>query len=204
MELIINDGLPRNISYPVKGSAIETALIDCVPVGDLGLYFLYISGVQLDHYDPLTSKETKYPVLFLDNGPPPLCSNIVGRLLQAQRDREKMSGPLGSQLGGVARAEAQLAGKDAEKEQDTGASGSELKLPPMSLVILPVRTRFRTKVGELIESQGIRAIKNWLSCKPEMKATQRPLVLTYDETTETLSSKFAEEWTDTTRPRFYF
>jgi hypothetical protein len=204
MQLILTDGLPKNISYPIKGSTLEDALADIVREEDLGLYFLYISGVQLDHYDPLTSRETKYPVVLLDNGAPPLCSNVVGRLLQAQ-EAKKARTPHGNEpMKGIARAEAQLVGRERPSAEGQKEPPPELELPPMSLVVLPVRTRFRTKVGQLIEYQGLRAIKNWLSCKPEMKANQRPLVLSYDEESEALSSKFADDWTDPTRPRFYF
>ncbi|MFQ5515187.1 MAG: hypothetical protein ACE5FG_12250 [Myxococcota bacterium] len=204
MQLILTDGLPRNISYPVKGSVLEEALGSLVPGEDVGLYFLYISGVQLDYYDPLTSKETRYPVLILDNAPPPLCSNVRGRLLEEQVRRELHNRPRRGRLSGTARAEAQLTGKDAGGAAADGEPRPELKLPPMSILVLPVKTRFRTKVGRLIDGQGLRVIKNWFSCKPEMKAHQRPLVLAYDEESDALSSKFAEDWTDPHRPRFYF
>ena len=168
----------------------------------LGLYLLYISGVQLDYYDPLTSTEKRYPVLIADNGPPPLCTNTINRLIEDQIRREKASLPLEAGLNGTARAEAQLAGGD-----DTAATTlerPELRLPPMSLIVLPVKTRFRTKVGKLIETQSLRALRNWFSCKPELKAKQRPLVLSYDEESESVTSKFADDWTDHSRPRFYY
>ena len=82
----------------------------------------------------------------------------------------------------------------------TGLEKCQISIAIMS----PIKTRFRTKVGNLIETQGMRAIKNWLSCKPEMQAHQRPLVLTYDEESESISSKFAADWNETGRPRFYF
>ena len=50
----------------------------------------------------------------------------------------------------------------------------------------------------------MRAIKNWLSCKPSMQANQRPLVLTYDEESEAITSKFAMEWNEPLRPRVYY
>ncbi len=45
MQLILNDGLPKNISFPLRGSVLEDALKDVVPAHRLGLYLLYISGV---------------------------------------------------------------------------------------------------------------------------------------------------------------
>ena len=202
MQLILNDGLPKNISFPLRGTVLEDALKDIVPAHELGLYLLYISGVQLDYYDPLTSTEKRYPVLVADNGPPPLCSNTINRLIEDQVRRQRASLPLEARLNGTARAEAQLAGDD--RAESTTLQAPELRLPPMSLIVLPVKTRFRTKVGKLIETQALRALKNWFSCKPELKAKQRPLVLTYDEESESVTSKFADDWTDESRPRFYY
>ena len=42
------------------------------------------------------------------------------------------------------------------------------------------------------------------SNRTEMRESQRPLVLTYDEESESISSKFAADWTEPGKPRFYF
>ena len=183
MKLVMNDGLPRNIAYPIKGSTLEEALLQVEEeVGEIGLYFLYISGVQLDYYDALTSKVKRYPVLVLDRTPPPLNTDVTTRLLQQQIAQDHRTSALRDPkrpLSGTALAEAQLRKEETGGEEEEPVP--ELELPDISLLVVPVKTRFRTKIGNLIETQGMQAIKNWLSCKPEMQANQRPLVLTYDE-----------------------
>ena len=103
-------------------------------------------------------------------------------------------------LTGVALAEAQLKGQDNQ----LGADEPELELPPISISVYPVRTRVRTKVGNKLKKDSVRAIKNWLACKPESRDSQRPLVLTYDSESEFISSKFAADWTELDKPRIYF
>ena len=43
MQVVLADGLPKNVSYPLKGSTLEEALDGVVSHEELGLYFLYIS-----------------------------------------------------------------------------------------------------------------------------------------------------------------
>lgn len=202
-EAIVNDELPRQLAYPFNRIALEDHLFELDWPEQVGLYFLYISGKQLDHYDPLLSRESRYPVLVLDNGPPPLNGNVLAHIGERQREEaaRKTRDPDEVELSGSQRAQAQLEG--AESRRGLRSELAEPVLPPVSLIVLPVKARMRRRVTEALETQGLRAIKNWLACPVERKAQQRPLVLVFDEEADRIIPKFAEEPSDPAAPRLY-
>ena len=110
MPIVVRDELPRLITYPIGEIFLRTHLASSVREDDAGLYYLYLSGVQVNLYDPVTSRATAYPVLALDRQPPQLCNDALARLEEQQRKRERA---VDERRAGVLRADAQLRGQDS-------------------------------------------------------------------------------------------
>ena len=170
--IVLKDTVPRQLAYPVGDAYLSEQLGADVQLEDLALFFLFTSGIQLDHYDPLTSTETSYPVLALDREAPPLVGEA--RLRDARRRKAELAGLIRRGRRGAATSESDL---DA----------------PVSIVVFPVKTRMRRRVTDAIEAQGIKLIRNWLAAPPEVKKDQKPLVLLFDETTGRVSARFARQ-----------
>ncbi len=164
--IVLKDPVPRQLAYPVGEGYLSEQLAGDMSLDDAGLFFLFTSGIQLDHYDPLTSKEVSYPVMALDREPPPLVGHAEARLHDAERRR------------------AELAGKTEPDE----AVAYET-----SIVIFPVKTRMRRRVTDALEVQGLTFIRNWLAAPADLKTNQKPLVLIFDENTGRISARFAKE-----------
>ncbi len=188
--VIVKDELPRLIAYPVGERVLRQELGDVLPDDELGVFLLYMSGVQLNAYDPVISKETVYPVLALDRRVPQLSNDALNRL---REQREKAREIVDERLVGVARADAQLRGEAGPEEEQ---QGEDDLLPPvqLSISIFPVKSRLRRMVEDAILERGIRAMRSWLNAGPETWHQQRPLVLVYDEERSVVSAKFAGPW----------
>ena len=201
---IVHDELPRQLAYPFNRIALEDHLFELDWPEQVGLYFLYISGKQVEHYDPLLSRGTRYPVLVLDNAVPPLNANVLALIAERQRaEAERKAQENHSvELSGTQRAQSQLEGAESPGRR-VRVLLAEPVLPPVSLVVLPVKARMRRRVTEALETQGLRPIKNWLACPAERKAQQRPLVLVFDEEADRVVAKFADEPSDPSAPRLY-
>jgi hypothetical protein len=195
--VVIRDELPRLVTYPVGEVFLRAQLGAALREDDAGIYFLYLSGVQVNHYDPVLSRASVYPVLALDREPPQLCSDALARLEDQRRRRSEI---VDERRAGVMRADAQLRG------QDRILAPPELPddLPdlPLSIAIFPVKTRLRRKVEDGIVDGALRPLRNWLSAPPEQHAGQRPLVLCFDEESGKVSARFAEPWGDA-KERYY-
>lgn len=195
--VVIRDELPRLVTYPVGEVFLRAQLEPVLREDDAGIYFLYLSGVQSNHYDPVLSRATVYPVLALDREPPQLCSDALARLDEQQRRRSAI---VDERRAGVMRADAQLRGEDQVivplQELD---SLPDLRL---SVSIFPVKTRLRRRVEDGIIEGALRPLRNWLSAPPGQQSGQRPLVLIFDEETGKVSAKFAEPWNDA-KERYY-
>lgn len=201
---IVHDGLPRQLAYPFSRIALEDRLFDLEWPDQLGLYFLYISGKQLDLYDPLLSHESRYPVIVLDNAVPPLNANVLAQIAERQRQEAEQKAQKNRvvEVSGSERAQAQLEGAESPGHR-VRVELAEPVLPPESLIVLPVKARMRRRVTEAFETRGLRPIKNWLACPRERKSTQRPLVLLFDEETDRVVAKFADEPSDRSARRLY-
>jgi hypothetical protein len=195
--VVIRDELPRLVAYPVGEVFLRAQLEPALREDDAGIYFLYLSGVQVNHYDPVVSRGSVYPVLALDREPPQLCSDALARLEEQQRRRNAI---VDERRAGVMRADAQLRGED----QRLPAADPCSPLPelPLSIAIFPVKTRLRRRVEDGIAEGGLRPLRNWLAASVAQHATQRPLVLVFDEETGKVSAKFAEPWDDA-KERYY-
>lgn len=193
--IILKDELPRMISYPIGETLLVHELGAAIEAEDLGLYFLYTSGVQLNHYDPVTCKDGRYPVMALDRHPPQLNTDAEKRLAEERRSGRGFGA---DKLSGVARAQAQLLGGDIETE-----SGEVWEPPPVCLSIFPVKTRLRRKVEDAIIDFALRPILNWLGASEQAAATQKALVLVFDETESKITTKFAEPSASRSRDRVY-
>jgi len=174
--IVLKDTVPRQLAYPVGDAYLSEQLGADVQLEDLALFFLFTSGIQLDHYDPLTSSETTYPVLALDHEPPPLVGTAKARLRDDRRRR--------AELLGVIRT-----GRAAE-DQPEAPLGADLDAS-VAIVVFPVKTRMRRRVTDAIETQGIKLIRNWLAAAPEVQKDQKPLVLLFDEISGRVSARFA-------------
>ncbi len=192
---MLKDSLPRQLAYSVNGARLARELEDIDRLEDMGLFYLFTSGVQIDHYDPIVSKVQAYPVLALDNHTPQLTSNAVERL-RRKTGREKKLGR------GAARAQAQLMGRSAREPVVTTPARAELVLCDVCFCVFPVKIRLRDKVSTLILDTAIQPIRNWLSAAPQRKGAQRPLVIVFDELSGRVTTKFAAGWADT-GPRYY-
>ena len=201
IKIVVKDELPRQLSYPIGGQHLSETLAENDEAEDLGLYFLYTSGAQVTHYDPLTSRSTSYPVLVADVDAPALWDSTYAMLSEEERRRTM---PMTEKLAGVQRAEAQLLGADAKLRQPLPSSPRErVSLPPLSISIFPVKARLRRTVCDGIEFEAARALKNWLGSARSAAERPRPLVLVYDEATLAVRAKFADDAPDTRSPRIY-
>jgi hypothetical protein len=197
MPIVVRDELPRLITYPIGELFLRTHLSASLSEDDAGLYYLYLSGVQINLYDPVTSRATAYPVLALDREPPQLCSDAIARLEEEKRKRERI---VDERRAGVLRADAQLRGKDSIAAPVVPVES----LPDLSIsvAVFPVKTRLRRKIEDGIVESALRPIRNWLAAPFDQQATQRPLVICFDEETGRVGAKFAEPWDDA-RNRYY-
>jgi hypothetical protein len=195
--VVIRDELPRLVTYPVGEVFLRAQLEPVLREDDAGVYFLYLSGVQVNHYDPVVSRATVYPVLALDREPPQLCSDALARLDDQQRRRSEI---VDERRAGVMRADAQLRGEDrALAPLDLAGPLPDL---PLAISIFPVKTRLRRKVEDGIVDGALRPLRNWLAAPAAQHASQRPLVLLFDEETGKVSAKFAEPWHEA-KERYY-
>ncbi len=192
---MLKDSLPRQLAYSVNGARLARELEGISCLGDMRLFYLFTSGVQIDHYDPIVSKMQVYPVLALDNHTPQLTSNSVERLRRKTGREEKLGR-------GAARAQAQLMGLSVSEPVVPAPVRPELVLCDVSLCIFPVKTRLRDRVSTLVLDTAIQPIRNWLSAVAERKEAQRPLVVVFDELSGKVATKFAEGWSGTGR-RYY-
>ena len=172
--VIIKDDLPRLIAYPIGEGLLRQELGDALPGDRTAFYFLYLSGVQINHYDPVISKEPKYPVLALDREAPQLCADTIARLEEQRRKKYEL-----------------LGGDESSSAEDLLAHDIDCKL---SVALFPVKARLRRKLEDAILDDALRPMKNWLTAAPDVQAQQRPLVLVYDESSGKVSAKFAEPW----------
>lgn len=205
---MLRDSLPRQLAYPVSGATLARELGFAEDLEDMGFFYLFTSGVQVDYYDPIVSGAQCYPVLALDHHTPQLTSNTVERL------RKKTGrGPPGRYFGGsewftmrlrgAARAQAQLMGQSLAELEEVDNKDGELELCEVSICVFPVKSRLRKRVSRLILETAIQPIRNWLGAPPERREIQRPLVILYDELEGAVSTKFCEEWPDADVPRHY-
>ena len=203
---ILRDSLPRQLAYSVSGATLARELGFAEGLEDMGLFYLFTSGVQVDYYDPIVSRAQCYPVLALDHYMPQLTSNAL-EMLRKKTGR----GPLGGhvrggewftmRLRGAARAQAQFLGQSMAELEEVENKDGELELCDVSICVFPVKSRLRKRVSRLILETAIRPIRNWLGAPPERRETQRPLVILYDELEGAVSTKFCEEWPDVDVPR---
>lgn len=68
-----------------------------------------------------------------------------------------------------------------------------------SILIFPVKARIKGRVTESLRDVGLRALRKWMA----RDVPQRDLVLSYDETTHSITPKFAEDWDGTEIERVY-
>jgi hypothetical protein len=197
MPVIIRDELPRLVTYPIGELFLRSHLGPGLCDDDAGLYFLYLSGVQVNFYDPVLSRAAHYPVLALDRHSPQLCNDAMARLEEEQRKREQI---VDDRRAGVLRADAQLRGRDAELAEPERVVG--LPELPLSIAIFPVKTRLRRKIEDGIAGSALRPLRNWLAAPGDRHTAQRPLVLCFDEESGKVSAKFADPWDDA-RGRYY-
>jgi hypothetical protein len=195
--VVIRDELPRLVTYPVGELFVRAQFGSVLSEDEIGVYFLYLSGVQVNHYDPVISRASVYPVLALDREPPQLCSDALARLDEERRRRRET---LDERRIGVMRADAQLRGQDALLVDP----GPDVDLPelPLSIAIFPVKARLRRRIEDGIIESAMRPLRNWLTAPPDQRAAQRPLVLCFDEESGKVSAKFAESW-DHAKERYY-
>lgn len=195
--VVIRDELPRLVTYPVGEVFLRAELGPVLGEDDAGIYFLYLSGVQVNHYDPVLSRDSVYPVLALDREPPQLCSDALARLDEQRRRRSQI---VDERRAGVMRADAQLRGQD--RSLAPPERPDDLLELPLSIAIFPVKTRLRRKIEDGIVEGAVRPLRNWLTAPPDQHATQRPLVLCFDEESGKVSARFAEPWGDA-KERYY-
>ncbi|MCP4003101.1 MAG: hypothetical protein GY725_02780 [bacterium] len=180
--IVLKDEIPRQLAYPIGEGYLSSQLLGDAEEEDFGLFYLFTSGIQLDYYDPLTSRESVYPVLALDRNPPPLVGHAQARLGEAQRRR--------AELAGLVHASHDGKCKKARVEEAKAIAESTFKV---SLVIFPVKARIRQRVTDAIEDNGMAPIRNWLNAALEGQENQKPLVLLFDEITCKLTATFAKQ-----------
>ncbi len=192
---VLKDALPRQLAYAVSGARLSRELKCVEGLEQMGLFYLFTSGVQLDYYDPIVSPVPTYPVLALDGCPPQLTSSAL-ETLRRKTGRKKELFDFGAM-----RAQAQLMGRsvDALEEDEAG----EMKLCDVSICVFPVKARLRKRVSRAVLDTAIQPIRNWLSAAHEREVPQRPLVILFDERQGTVTTKFADERTDPSSPRHY-
>lgn len=201
---VLKDALPRQLAYAVSGVRLSRELKCVEGLEQMGLFYLFTSGVQLDHYDPIVSPVPTYPVLALDDGLPQLTSSALQMLRRKSGRKEELfdfaAGEWASPRG-AKRAQAQLMGRAiAELEED---EDGEMKLCDVSICVFPVKARLRKRVARAILDTAMQPIRNWLSATRERDVPQRPLVILFDELKGTVTTKFADERTDPSGPRYY-
>jgi hypothetical protein len=81
---------------------------------------------------------------------------------------------------------------DLESHEDTA-----------SVLVFPVKARLRPRVYDSIREHALRPLQRWFAVTTDL-AKQRALVLMYDEGTQRVTVKFAEDWTGEERDRRYF
>ena len=79
----------------------------------------------------------------------------------------------------------------------------EMKLCDVSICVFPVKARLRKRVSRVVLDTAMQPIRNWLSATRERELPQRPLVILFDELKGTVTTKFADERTDPSGPRYY-
>lgn len=201
---VLKDALPRQLAYAISGARLSRELRCVEGLEQMGLFYLFTSGVQLDHYDPIVSPVPTYPVLALDDCLPQLTSSALQTLRRKTGRKEERfdfaAGELFS-LRGAKRAQAQLMGKsvaDLEEDED-----GEMKLCDASICVFPVKARLRKRVSRVIFDTAMQPIRNWLGTTRDREVPQRPLVILFDELKGTVTTKFADERTDSSGPRYY-
>ena len=206
---LLKDALPRQLAYAISGARLAKELKPVEGLEEMGLFYLFTSGVQLDHYDPIVSRAHEYPVLALDNSLPQLTNSALERLRTKTGRRSDLGWRIGggewftSRFHGAARAQAQLMGCSvAELEKKESAAG-ELELCQQSILVFPVKARMRKRVTKLILEHAIQPVRNWLTAARNSRETQRPLVILFDEQRGTVWTKFCEDWSDPAAPRHY-
>jgi hypothetical protein len=192
------------LAYPIELLELVDGLeAEEGPLEDTGVFFLYTSGSQVEHYDPLTSAEKLYPVVALDRCMPQLAGTTLAQLARAHSEElAKRSTHEQKQLEGAARADAQLAGA-FNKIQPLAPSPQDLVLCSTFILVFPVKRRIRVKVAACLQKTGFRYLKNWLNAPLEQRENQSPLVLLYDETADRVTAKFSEKEPDPSAPRIY-
>jgi hypothetical protein len=73
-----------------------------------------------------------------------------------------------------------------------------------SVLVFPVKARIRPAVTEAIREFGARPLQKWMSAAADPALKQRPLLLSYDEPTQRISAKFAEDWPGDELDRQYY
>lgn len=108
--VVVKDELPRLIAYPIGERLLRHELGPGLPAEDeLGVFLLYTSGVQVDLYDPVTSRAKSYPVLVFDRGIPDLTSEARARLREQSEKLTSDERPIG-----MVRADEQLRARDLD------------------------------------------------------------------------------------------
>jgi hypothetical protein len=203
---VLRDALPRQLAYAVSGARLSREFKYIEGLEQMGLFYLFTSGVQLDFYDPIVSPLPTYPVLALDDCLPQLTSSALEALRRKTgRKKELFDFGVGElfSLRGAMRAQAQLMGRSvAELEEDEDGDG-EMKLCDVSICVFPVKARLRRRVSRAILDTAIQPVRNWLSATRERAVPPRPLVILFDEMKGTVMTKFADEWIDPSAPRYY-
>jgi hypothetical protein len=136
---VVKDDVPRLITFPSGELLLRQKLGDALPAEVVGLYFLYLSGVQVNYYDPVVSKAESYPVLALDRRPPQLCVETLVRLAEQRRKRREL---VDERLAGGARTEGAPRGEERGTEDERLDEEGELAL---SVMLFPVKTRLRSR-----------------------------------------------------------
>lgn len=96
---ILKDKLPRGVSYPVTDRMLHDELEGIVSHEELGVYFVYNSCTQVEHYDPATSGDARYTVMVLRNGLPELrVSTMAGDLADNPAARSILVFPVKTRL----------------------------------------------------------------------------------------------------------
>ena len=200
MDTLVIDTLPRILAFPFDERDLEGALESNEHLNKVGVFFLYTSGIQVDHYDPLTCPDTSYPILALDDQMPTLAATTRARLSETYKATLQTDS---QELSGAARADAQLAGQYQQEQPQPRQSGTvELELCETACIVFPVKRRIRMRVAEAISAKGARAIRNWFSIPEERRASRKPLVLYYDEAADLVTTKFCEK-IQPGQPRYY-
>ena len=201
---VLKDALPRQLAYAVSGARLSRELKCVEGLEQMGLFYLFTSGVQLDYYDPIVSPVPTYPVLALDDCLPQLTSSALQMLRRKTGRKEELFDFAAGEwvsLRGAKRAEAQLMGRSiSELEED---EDGEMKLCDVSICVFPVKARLRKRVSGVVLDTAMQPIRNWLSATRERELPQRPLVILFDELKGTVTTKFTDERTNPSGPRYY-